>query len=181
MDRMPGHRVAAGAATTRTRGHRGRCPSVALDAVSFQAPVQRLARQAQVRGGLGKHATVAVERSLDRGTIGLVGRGCRRNRRGCQVEVLAGDDIVPCQQGRPLHHVAQLAHVARPGVAQQGALGAFIQPLARGQEVARQRQDVARALRQRRQPQFDPVEPVEQVLAELHLRRSAWTGRRWSH
>src|SRR3546814_14996430 len=57
-------------------------------------------------------------------------------------------------------------HVAGPRVAQQRAFGVFGQALAVGQEVPRQRQDVARACAERRQAQFDAVEAVEQVLAE---------------
>jgi hypothetical protein len=51
-------------------------------------------------------------------------------------------------------------------VREQRALGARIERFARGQEMPRQRQDVVRALRQRRQAQFDRVQPVEQVFAE---------------
>ena len=37
-------------------------------------PVQRLPRQAQLVGGLREHAAVALQRGLDRGAVGLVGR-----------------------------------------------------------------------------------------------------------
>jgi hypothetical protein len=64
-----------------------------------------------------------------------VGRGeCRRFR----------------QQRRALDGVAQFAHVAWPAMREQRALGVGGELLARGQEMAGQRQDVVAAFSQRR-------------------------------
>ena len=67
--------------------------------------------------------------------------------------------VVGQRGGHVLHHVAQLAHVARPGVARSGAASpparsAAARSAARagvGEERARQQRDLARAVAQRRQ------------------------------
>ena len=83
------------------------------------------------------------------------------------IDAAAGE---PC---RPLHDVGQLARVARPVVLQQLAfrVGRETQgrlPAARAglNGAARQRQNVAAPLAQRRQPQRHHVEPVVEIGAE---------------
>ena len=84
-----------------------------------------------------------------------------------QPQVRGFDAFMRRQQCRALQHVAQLAHVARPGVRQQRALGLRRQRASPRQEMARQRQDVVGSRGERRQRQLDRVEAVVQVLAEL--------------
>ena len=83
--------------------------------------------------------------------------------------------------------VLQLAHIARPGRAQQRlrvlggqrarrqavGLGVF------GDEMVGERDDVAGALAQRRQLQVDDVEAEEQILAEAAIADSLRRGCGW--
>ena len=74
------------------------------------------------------------------------------------------------KQHRPLHRVAQLAHVARPGIAfeargdrvrkPRAALGEFLD------EPASQRQYVLAPFAQRRHVQFHHVQSVKQIFAK---------------
>ena len=80
------------------------------------------------------------------------------------------------KQHRPLHRVAQLAHVARPSVILQARHRRLGQPRAAPgkfrQEQVRQRQNVLAPLAQRPDIQLHHVQPVKQILAEtpgLHL------------
>ena len=90
---------------------------------------------------------------------------------------LGADRVARGQQHRPVQGVLQLADVAAPGVLQHQRLG-LRGERARGHAVHRgvfpgemggEFQDVGRPLAQRRQPQGDDVEPVEQILAERAL------------
>ena len=79
------------------------------------------------------------------------------------------------EDDRPLHGVFQLAHVARPGVELHlatrlagEALYFFLILLAiAGKESVGQQEEVVAPFAQGRDAQFDGVDAVEQVLAEL--------------
>ncbi len=78
------------------------------------------------------------------------------------------------QHHGPLHGIAQLAYVARPGVQQQGGDGilrkapdfALEAPVVDADEMPGQRQDVRAPLAQRRNDDLDDVEAIEQVHAK---------------
>ncbi len=101
-------------------------------------------------------------------------------RRGADLHGQVGqaDERPRGQDGAALDGVAQLADVARPGVAPQrgaGLVGEAGQHLVRRareerQQVVGQRQHVARPLTQRRQHHLDHVQPIEQILAEAPCR-----------
>ena len=106
-------------------------------------------------------------------TLGIL-RLDRRGRLGRSADlggqVFGQDEFAEGEQRRAFHGVAQLAHVSGPGVARQAIGDGGRKPrLAAGElrdEGAGQRQDVLGPLAQRRDIEFDHVEPVEQVLAE---------------
>jgi hypothetical protein len=91
--------------------------------------------------------------------------------------VLGGDDRLGAQERRPLHHVGELAHVAWPGVGDEGLLGAYVQALRReavvsaglGQESLRQEDDVAAALPKGRQAERQDGQPLVESLLESPL------------
>ena len=81
------------------------------------------------------------------------------------------------QERDPLHHIRELAHIARPGIGAQSRARIGVQ-LLRGQPVLaagpleeglRQHQDVAAALPERRQRERQHREPMIEVLAEAPL------------
>ena len=77
----------------------------------------------------------------------------------------------------PLHHVAQLAHVARPRIAQQhlhGVVAHLLVAAAVGggefvQKVPGQQRNIFAALAQRRNKKWNHVQPVEKILAKIPL------------
>src|SRR6266566_6561270 len=89
--------------------------------------------------------------------------------------MLGIDQAALTENQRPLHRVAQLAYVPRPGVGQE-----LLARLARdsrrrppsdrwsqlAEEILEQRQDVVPALPQRRQVDREHVQPIVQILAE---------------
>ena len=87
--------------------------------------------------------------------------GCGGDR---QIQVGRLDVGAGAEQAGALDHVAQLTHVAGPGVAQQRGARRVADGLVG--EVRGQRQDVAGAVGQRRQRQLDRVEAVIEVFAE---------------
>src|SRR5207245_3003770 len=103
------------------------------------------------------------------------GRRRRGRARRVEREVLVGDEATFTQDGGPLEHVAQLAHVARPVVRDQRGLRLFGQ--AGGgtderacevlQEGVGEQGDVALPFAQRWDPDLEHVQPVIEVLAEL--------------
>ena len=141
---------------------RGRCPGVRCAGTAPAATCRAPARPARARRR-------ARERGLDRGAIRLdrVRRRCGHRRRWRQAEVGRADARAGREQRGALDGVAQFAHVARPAVPQQCTLGRGVERTAFRQEMPCQREDVVGALRQWRQPQFDRVEPVKEILAEL--------------
>jgi hypothetical protein len=65
-----------------------------------------------------------------------------------------------------LQHVAQLAHVAGPGIVEQRAFRVACQACAGGKEGAGERQHVVAPLGQRRQRELDDAQSVIQVFAK---------------
>ena len=112
----------------------------------------------------------------------LAGQG-PRDLGGLQAggQVVGVDRPSLAHQHRPLDAVLQLAHVARPVVAHQqvdgaGGDAADVLALVRRvllDEVVGEERDVGLSLPQRRQEDPVHVEAVEEVLAELALRRTA--------
>ena len=120
------------------------------------------------------------QRGLDRGAIGFVGWRGRRAAARRQAEI--GRRRASLLRQQRARWIVLRSSRTLPGqrCAQQRAFGVVAELLARGQEVPRQRQDVVGALGQRRQLQFDRVEPVVEVLAELagaDQRRQVGVGR----
>src|SRR5262249_39334838 len=117
--------------------------------------------------GLGERR---LPRQLRRGTELKPGRDVGR-------QVLGLDAVAPGQDGRALDRILELAHVARPRVAEQplDRLGRESQLAAElaaraGEEVLGEGRDVLAAIAERRQDHLDDVQPVEEVLAEAALR-----------
>ncbi len=89
-------------------------------------------------------------------------------------QVLRLDQRVFGQHNRALNHVLQLAHVARPAIAQERLARRLVKPadlfsgLARdaGQKVLRQIENVLRSIAQRRQVNLHAVQAVVEILAE---------------
>jgi hypothetical protein len=99
----------------------------------------------------------------------LFERALGRGRRRLKAEVGRLDARAARHQHRALHGVIQLADVARPfvgGESIRGRLGKVDAVFAVSlgvlrEEVARERGDVLAPLAQRRQPDFDRVEPEQ--------------------
>ena len=104
------------------------------------------------------------------GSAASAAAGCSRRGAHARGQMLRQNQFAAGQQHRPLHRVAQFAHVARPGITFQtgghrlrkprAALGQFLD------EPARQRQNVLAPLAQRRNVQLHHVQPVKQILAK---------------
>ncbi|MNF75520.1 hypothetical protein D3C84_575880 [compost metagenome] len=110
------------------------------------------------------------------------GRGRHRHADGRgQAQIKGLDQAALLQDQRALHGVVQFAHVARPGMGQQGRLGFggeahgsvvhFFDVL--GQQALGQRQDIRRTLAQRAPGQGEDREPIVEVLAETPGRHFA--------
>ena len=93
-----------------------------------------------------------------------------------------------CERHRALDGVLELAHVARPGVAQKlvgrpGREAVTLRPIAapRPPGAAGEPQDVLAPLAQRRDAQLDDAQPVVEILPEaprVHLRQQVAVGGR---
>ena len=100
-----------------------------------------------------------------------------RHRGPGDVQVADVHQVAVADRRRAKDHVLQLAHIARPAVAQQRWVGARGQPAYRAldlgagllHEVAGQQQDVLAAFAQWRYLDGQHIEAVEQVLAEAAL------------
>src|SRR6185436_2232217 len=95
----------------------------ASEPVTFEAPVERAAREPERAGGVADVAVVTLERALDEHALHLVERELLERRGpgigGTQAEIAGVQLRVARQQHRALHRVLQLAHVAGPGMRQQ--------------------------------------------------------------
>src|SRR5688572_24547741 len=126
------------------------------DAELLQAPVKRLAAQAQVERSLAHHAARALQGGFDRLAVELavdVLTRCRRRRR--KTKLLRAHHVGVTEQQGALDRVLHLAHVARPCMPQERAARTVAQSATVLEEMLRQGQDVAATFRQRRHAQFD--------------------------
>ena len=133
--------------------------------------------------GPGRRPSTATGRG--RPAPGATGRG--RRRPGWRISAgrsSQGQRRAVGEDHRPLDHVLQLADVPRPVVGDQGLDRLVVDVADRpadplgvpAEEVHGQLEDVLLALAERRRPDRDHVEPVEQVLAEPARRGSGPPG-----
>jgi hypothetical protein len=116
-------------------------------------------------------STLLVRQHLGRGI-----RGAGRRRAGAKHRLHLGrvQALAVAHDQQPLHGVAQLPHVAGPGVRLEGRLGTGIElrrPAAvllapAADEMPGQQRDVLAPLAQRGQAHREDVEPVEEILSE---------------
>src|SRR6185295_15148298 len=149
--------------------------------------VERAARNAEALGGVGHAAALLLQHLLDLLPLevrqGLAG-GRRRRRlgqRGGEAEVGGADLVALGAQHGPLEHVAQLADVARPGVASQGVESLGRQPPAGPAQVAREllqeppgeQRDVLAPLPQRWYGERNGADAEVQIAAEAPVAHQA--------
>src|SRR5438477_5590033 len=96
---------------------------------------------------------------------------------GAQQRKVPGRDLLVGEDEGAVYGILELAHVARPRVSpqelQRGAADPLPRPLGGvelGEERAGQQLDVPRALAQRRQPDGEHAQAIEEVLAQLPVR-----------
>src|SRR6266853_997842 len=192
--RPPGSEVSSRRATWALRRTRSPARPVTgarllrgRDAVGLELAVEVAALDAQALGGAGHVPLVGsqlaqderaleglarlLERALALGVLGGRLRVAGTERRG---QILRRDDVVRAHDHEPLHHVAQLAHVARPVVGEEvgerldrDRLG----PLAvlgreHGHEVCDEGRQVLLPLTERRHLDRDDVQAVVEILPE---------------
>jgi hypothetical protein len=127
---------------------------------------------------VGQGAQVGLVRGRRAWPVGVAAGRYRRGARPAQTfgrQVLAGDGQAAAHQDGPLHHVAQLAHVAGPGVGGEHGerlrrkhrrLAATRPPCAVLSEELGQGHEVARALAQRGHPEDVGGQAEEQIRTE---------------
>src|SRR3989449_213366 len=180
-------RVRRGLATRRPALERGdRLVPVQLVVERLQADAERLGRlllvpAVLVQGGENEAALGFGERATD---LELDHPARRRSPclrpvhdlRAQQRNVL-GLDLLVGEDGGAVHGILELAHVAQPLVPPQEIQRGAVDPLLLllggvelGEERADQQLHVPRALAQRRQPDREHAQAIEQVLAQLAVR-----------
>src|SRR5436305_3739484 len=170
------NRPRKGTRRVRTAGTAGFASS---EAMLLQPAVEGAAGESQRLRRLADVA-VAGERLLDEDLLhvfeGEVLEARRRGGRGggLEAQVLDPHPVAAPHQHPALHRVVELAHVARPGVGQQGGAGALLEAAERlavaqgvlAEEVPGEGEDVRLALAQGGQADLHRVEAEQQVLAE---------------
>src|SRR5215471_8485316 len=147
-----------------------------------------MAAELQLVGGSRKAETVLFEHRSDEFSLEIshdfvqgISRGSGQRRAmksvlNLEIEEAGGLDFPGSLQDQSsFDRVSQLAHVARPMVAEEllpRSTGNRTDTLVhrggeRLEKMLRQQQDVIAPLAERRKPELNDVEPMEQILAEL--------------
>src|ERR1700682_5017490 len=164
----------------RLHAWRGFMPEAAsFQAVFLQSAIHRAAAQAERLGGLTHIPIVAGKRALYQVMLDIVKAHVFEARSGAgsgcaQSEIGGANQRAGSEENAALDRVIELPHIARPrmlveelhrhGIETGDGFAIALRVAA--QEVMRQKIDVFFAFAQRRQMNFDGVEPKEQILAE---------------
>src|SRR6185369_3085752 len=143
-----------------------------------EADAEELRRRGAVEAGLAERledrlALDLVQVLRQRLGGGVLGRPALLAS-GAELQVLGADQLSPGERERALEDVLELAHVARKVVAGERLQRRVVQARRRNavlareplQDARRDPGDVVAAFAQRRHPELDHVQAVEQVLAE---------------